>query len=406
MPRDLAPRTGLLAKEGMIAIGQKARELTAQGKDVVLLSVGDPMFESPAQAIEAAVNGLQTNKTHYCDSHGTLELRKAGAAYLSEVRPGLSADPSSILAGPGAKPLIFTTMMALLSEGDEAIYPNPGFPSFEQCIRYAGATPVACPLREERQFRMDPEDVRSRITSRTKLLVLNSPHNPTGAVLTREDVEMMASLCREHDLYVLSDEIYSRNVYPGATFYSIVSEPGMLERTIVLDGPIKSLAMTGWRVGLALYPPHLTDALYTLHMNLWSCLPEFTQAGAAVALLNAEENTAKMNAEYLWRRDMIVDEVSKMRLVRKCTKPNGAFYVFFSVDVGAIPGQPSVAGATRRMCEKILDTQLVTVAPGTAFGEGGEGCIRISFCSGTRERLAEGLRRLALGLQDIALHGL
>ena len=414
MPRGVAPRSQHLQKEGMIAIGHQARQLAAQGKDVVLLSVGDPMFESPPQAVEAACHALRTGRTHYCDSHGTLSLRNAAAAYLSEIRqsPGLIIDPNLILVGPGAKPLIFSTMMALLAEGDEAIYPNPGFPSFEQCIQYAGAVAVPCPLREERDFRMDPADVRSLITPRTKLLVLNSPHNPTGAVLTKQDVQEMAQIAVEHDLYVLSDEIYSRNVYPGSTFHSILLEDGMLERTIVLDGPIKSLAMTGWRVGFALFPAHLEDYLYTLHMNLWSCLPEFTQEGAAVALLEGKLKTEEMNAEYLWRRDMIVDRVSRMPLVKKCTTPAGAFYVFFSVlnHLIKVSAETDVStppqGLTSRICEKILDQQLVTVVPGSCFGKFGEGCIRIAYCSGSRERLEEGLRRLEAGLQDIAINGL
>jgi len=392
--RSVAPRTLKLAPEGIIKIGQRVRALLHEGKDVVHLGIGDPGFDSPPEAVAALIESIQRGNTHYTDSKGTLELRTAVSDYFNRTRPGCNAVPQHVLVGPGAKPLIFSTMMALLSQGDEVIIPSPGFPSFAACGEYAGATCVLCPLREERGFRMDPDDVGRLITPRTKMLVLNSPHNPTGAVLTKDDIHRFAALAVANNLFVLSDEIYSQTVFDGCEHHSICTRPGMRDRTILIDGTIKQLAMTGWRVGFALFPPHLIDALDALHGNLWSCMPQFTQDGATAALRSGQAHIDRIHKAYTWRRQHVVAAVQQMRLVKNVTIPGGAFYIVFSL-------VPALHKRTEWLCSELLERFLVCVTPGTCFGPYGEGIVRISYCCGAEARLQEGLQRLAKGLAQI-----
>ena len=321
----LATRMGRLGTETAFEVLVRARALEAAGRDVVHLEIGEPDFDTPANIIEAGCHALRTGWTHYGPAAGLPELREAIANYLNRSR-GTSYGPEHIVVTPGGKPIMFFTILALLESGDEAIYPNPGFPIYESMINFTGATPVPIPLREEREFALDVEELASLITPRTKLLIINSPGNPTGGVLSREDLAAIAELAVKHDLVVLADEIYSEILYEGE-HVSIATMPGMAERTIILDGFSKTYAMTGWRLGYGAMPADFAEQVAKLMVNSVSCTSMAVQRAGIEALTGPQDEVRTMVDAFRRRRDLIVDGLNAIPGIR-CLRPKGAFYVF------------------------------------------------------------------------------
>ena len=349
----------------------RARALEAQGKDVIHLEIGEPDFPTPKHIVEAGKQALDEGWTHYGPSQGLPELREAIAEYISTTR-GISASPANVCVTPGGKPIIFFPMLALLGPGDEVIYPNPGFPIYESMIRVSGATAVPVPLLEERGFSFDLGVFRKSLTSRTKMVVLNSPQNPTGGIIPPEDIAAIADEVRGRDLVVLSDEIYSRIVYGKEKPVSIASLPGMLEKTIILDGFSKTYAMTGWRMGYGVMPSFLVDPINKLMVNSNSCTASFTQRAGIAALTGPQEPVTAMVEEFRRRRDAFCAGLNDIPGWR-CAIPGGAFYAFANVK------------ATGRGSKEIADSLLadagVACLNGAGFGEFGEGYIRFSYAN-------------------------
>src|SRR5438270_2710976 len=302
--RPLASRMSRLGTETAFEVLAKARALEAKGRDIVHLEIGEPDFDTPPSVVSAGVAALERGETHYTPSAGVIELRDAIAAYLG-ARRGLSIDPTQVVVTPGAKPIMFYALLALLDAGDEAIYPDPGFPIYASMIDFAGARSVPLPLRERDDFQPDLDELRELVTERTKLIILNSPHNPTGGMLSDEAIREIARLARERDLWVLSDEIYGELVYDG-THRSILREDGMAERTILLDGFSKTFAMTGWRLGYGVFPRQLVDGVTKLVTNSVSCTATFTQRAGVEALERRPKEVLEMVREFRRRRDRIV----------------------------------------------------------------------------------------------------
>jgi len=348
----------------------RARALEAQGRKIVHLEIGEPDFPTPSHIVEAAKQALDEGWTHYGPTQGLPELREAIAGYISQTR-GISVGPDRVCVVPGGKPIIFFPMIALLEPGDEAIYPNPGFPIYESMIRFLGATPVPVPLIESRGFSFDLDVLRERLSSKTKMLVLNSPQNPTGGLIPREDIAAIAAMLADRDIMVLSDEIYSRICYDGEPV-SIASFPGMLEKTIILDGFSKTYAMTGWRMGYGVMPTWLVEAVNKLMVNSNSCTASFTQRAGIAALKGPQQAVAGMVAEFRRRRDAICAGLNKIPGFRCCV-PGGAFYAFANV---AETGMPSKA-----MADLLLEEGGVACVNGGAFGEYGEGYVRFSYAN-------------------------
>jgi len=369
--RPLARRMGRLGTETAFEVLARARALEAKGRHVIHLEIGEPDFDSPRAVVAAGVAALERGETHYTPSAGIPELREAIAAYLKRAR-GLAYEPSQIIVTPGAKPIMFYAILALVENGDEAIFPDPGFPIYASMISFAGAKPVSLPLREEREFVPDVEELRSLITPRTKLLILNSPQNPTGGVMSPEAVREIAAIARERDLWVLSDEIYAEIIYEG-THRSIAAEPDLAERTIVLDGFSKTFAMTGWRLGFGAFPRALVEGVTKLATNSVSCTASFTQRAGVVAISQRPAEVDQMLAEFRRRRDAIVAGLNKIEGVR-CRTPRGAFYVF-----------PNITGLdlgdAKTVADRLLNEAGVAALAGTAFGAAGEGHLRLSYAN-------------------------
>ncbi|CAN5862520.1 pyridoxal phosphate-dependent aminotransferase [soil metagenome] len=360
----------------------RARALEATGRDVIHLEIGEPDFDTPQNIRAAAKQALDDGWTHYGPALGLPQLREAIANDASR-RKRFPVDPANVVVTPGAKPIMFIALMALVEPGDEVIYPDPGFPIYESMTRYAGGTPVPIGLRMENDFRMDPAEIRQKVTDRTRLIIFNSPHNPTGAVLSEEDVRAIADIARERDITVLADEIYGRIVYEGE-HHSIAAQPGMPERTIVLDGFSKTFAMTGWRLGYAIVPPALLDAYSKLIINSVSCTSSFSQIAAAEALTGPQAAVDAMLEEFRVRREMVVEGLNRIPGFR-CAEPAGAFYVFPSVaDTG-------LSGAA--LAERLLYDGGVCVLAGTAFGQVGRDHLRISYAN-SQENLRKALERI------------
>jgi aspartate/methionine/tyrosine aminotransferase len=359
-----------LGTETAFEVLSRAKELERQGRKIVHLEIGEPDFDTPAHIRQAAAQALEEGWTHYGPSPGDPELREAIAEDVSKSR-GVKVSPEEVVVVPGAKPIIFFGIMALVDEGDEVIYPNPGFPIYESVINFVGATPVPIPLREENEFRLDAEELATLVTPRTKMIIINSPQNPTGSVLTAEDIEAIAATAAEHDVWVMSDEAYSRMVYDGE-HHSIIALPGMKERTILIDGFSKTYAMTGWRLGYGVCPKAVTDAIARLETNCNSCTPSFIQRAGIVALRSSQAESEAMMAEFKARRDVIVEGLNSLPGIT-CVKPSGAFYVF-----------PNVTGTgvdCRTLAKRMLEEAGVAVLSGTAFGEYGEGYLRLSYAN-------------------------
>ena len=379
---SLSARALELGTEGAFAVLARARELERTGRDVVHLEIGEPDFPTPAHAAEAAFAAIRAGETGYCPAPGIAELREAAAAELSRTR-GVPVGPQRVIVANGAKPFLFFGVLATCEPGDEVIYPDPGFPIYESAIRFAGATPVPLVLRETDDFAFSIEELAARVTERTKLVILNSPQNPTGGVLTRATLVAAAGVLRDSPAWVLSDEVYGRLLHEGA-FASIATEPGMLERTIVLDSFSKTYAMTGWRCGYAAVPEPLVEPLTRFLVNATSCVPPFIQRAGVAALTGPQDGVERMRAEFRARRDLVVAGLAAMPGVT-CRVPHGAFYAFPNVTGVPLP--------TEVLADRLLDEAGVAVLSGTAFGAAGEGHLRLSYAT-SRERLAEGLARM------------
>jgi aspartate aminotransferase len=378
-----------LGTESAFEVLARARALEAQGRKIIHLEIGEPDFDTPAHIVEAAADALKAGFTHYVAAPGMPDVRQAIADFFG--RTGRGSFPADrIVVTPGAKPVMFYAIMVLCEEGDEVLYPNPGFPMYESISAFAGAKPVPVPLREANEFRMDPEEVASLVTDRTKLLVLNSPHNPCGSALTREDLEALAAIAVEHDLYVLSDEVYWAIKY-GDDHVSIATLDGMADRTIILDGCSKSFAMTGWRLGFAALPQPLVEPVVRLIINSVSCTAAFAQRAILAALTGPWEPVEAMIQQFHKRRDVIVEGLNRIPGV-SCIEPGGAFYVFPNVTQ---LGRPSA-----QIAQFLLDEAGVAGLSGTAFGAHGEGYLRFSYANSV-EAIQEALSAIETALPEL-----
>ena len=379
----LASRMKDLGTETAFEVLAKARALEAQGREIIHLEIGEPDFETPKHIVEAGVEALRHGYTHYGPTPGLPELREAISRNSREVR-GVDTEPSRVVVTPGAKPIMFYVLLALGEPGVEVIYPNPGFPIYESMIRFTGATPVPMQLLEETGYHPDLEDLAGKITGRTRLIILNSPENPCGSVLSKEELEVIAGLVRERDdLYVMTDEIYKDILYTGE-HHSIASCPGMLDRTIILDGFSKSYAMTGWRLGYGILPEELVPPVVKLAVNSVSCAASFSQIAAISALDGPQDEVQAMAAEFNARRRLITEGLRSIPGI-SCPEPEGAFYAF-----------PNVRGTgltSGEFEERALNEAGVALLSGTGFGEFGEGYIRISYAN-SQENLHNALDRL------------
>jgi aspartate aminotransferase len=367
---DLAERMGRLGTESAFEVLARARALEAEGRKIVHLEIGEPDFDTPAHVIEAAERALRDGATHYCPAPGIPELREAAAAFFARTRE-VEIPADRIVTTPGAKPIMFYSILALCGPGDEVVYPDPGFPMYESIAAFAGATPVPVPLREANGFRVDPDELASLVTDRTRLVILNSPHNPCGSALRRWDVERLAAVLADRDLYVFSDEMYWAIRY-GGEHVSIASIDGMADRTILLDGCSKTFAMTGWRLGFAALPEALVEPVTRLIINSVSCTAPFTQHAAVAALTGPWEPVEQMVREFRTRRDVIVEGLNRIEGLT-CLEPAGAFYVF--------PNASAVGGSMKDLVTYLLEEAGVAGLWGSAFGPGGEGYLRFSYAN-------------------------
>jgi len=379
---QLASRMARLGTETAFEVLNKARALERQGKSIIHLEIGEPDFDTPANVVEAAVDALHKGWTHYGPSAGLPDLRQTIAEYVGRTR-AVKVTPEEVVVVPGGKPIIFFTMLALIDEGDEVIYPNPGFPIYESMIHYVGGKAVPIQLREDHDFSLDVSELAALITDRTKLIILNSPHNPTGGVMQRRDVEQVAKIIGDRNILVLSDEIYSRLLFEGEHF-SIMSVPGMQERTILLDGFSKTYAMTGWRMGYGVMRPDLAAHMTRLMTNSNSCTASFTQIAGIEALRGDQSSVDHMCSEFKRRRDVFVSGLNKIKGF-SCRLPKGAFYVF--------PNITRTGWKSKPLADALLDQAGVAALSGTAFGGFGEGYLRFSVAN-SMENLQLALERV------------
>jgi aspartate aminotransferase len=390
----LASRMERIGTETAFEAAARARALEATGREVVHLEIGEPDFDTPRHISEAATRGLlEQAMTHYTPAAGIAPLREAIAADVKRWK-GIDATPEQVIVTPGAKPIMFYAMLALINEGDEVIYPNPGFPIYESMIRYVGGTAVAAPLREGNDFRMDVAEVASLVTDRTRMIVINSPHNPTGSTLSADDIREIARIAVQRDLVVLTDEIYGRLQYEGKPL-SIATLPDMAERTITLDGFSKTFAMTGWRLGYGIVPEWLAKAYSTLVINSVSCTNAFAQAGAIAALTGPQDEPEAFRTEFIARRSLIVDGLNAIPGVT-CVMPHGAFYAF--------PNISAFGRTSAEVADHLLYDAGVCGLAGTSFGRYGEGYLRLSYAN-SRENLQRALDRAAESLATLERTG-
>ena len=386
---NFADRMGRLGTESAFEVLAKAKGLEAQGRDIVHLEIGQPDFITPANICEAAFKAMKEGHTGYGPSAGLLEFREVIAEHISETR-GVEVHPDEVTVTPGAKPIIFFTILALVDEGDEVIYPNPGFPIYESVIDFIDGKAVPLPLREEVGFGFRIEDLEASISDRTKLLIINSPQNPTGGTLAKSDLEAIADLAIKRNFYVLTDEVYSRILYEGV-HDSLISLPGMKERTILLEGHSKTYAMTGWRLGYGIAPTELADKITQLTINSNSCTATFTQFAGIEALKGPQDFVHEMVAEFRKRRDAIVDGLNAIEGV-SCIKPLGAFYVF--------PNVTQLPLSCQDLSDYLLEDAGVAVLPGTAFGKYGDSYLRLSYAN-SLENIQEALARMDSAISRI-----
>lgn len=378
----LAERMSRLGTETAFVVLARAKQLEAKGKDIIHLEIGEPDFDTPGNIVESAIAALRDGWTHYGPSAGLPELREAVAEEVTRTR-GVKVGSSEVVITPGAKPIMFYAMLAMLDPGDDVIYPNPGFPIYESVINFIGARPVPIQLREEKSFRLDVDELVSLVTPKTRMMIINSPQNPTGSVLTSEDLEAIAAICVKNDIIVLSDEIYSRILYEG-DHKSIFSINGMKERTIILDGYSKTYAMTGWRLGYGVMPADLAEQVAKLQTNCSSCTASFSQRAGITALMDPQDEVEKMVEEFRRRRDIVVKGLNDIKGL-SCLSPDGAFYVF--------PNISQTGFSSSQLAEKFLEEAGVAVLSGTSFGAFGEGFIRISYANSV-ENISRALERI------------
>lgn len=390
----IAERISRLGTETAFEVLVKARALEAQGKSIVHLEIGEPDFDTPPNIIKAGKDALDNGFTHYGPAAGLPQARQAVADYVNRTRGYDKVKADHVVITPGAKPIMFFAMMACLDEGDEVIYPNPGFPIYESVINFLKAVPVPLQLREEKEFRFDVADLAASITPKTRMIIINTPQNPTGGILTREDLRQIADIAIEHDLIVLSDEIYSQVTYGDFRHTSITEFEGMYERTIILDGFSKTFAMTGWRLGYGIFPPDIAKVVARLQTNVTSCTASFTQMAGIEAL---DDRTLPYVNDFLKefenRRDVIVAGLNDIPGFR-CHLPHAAFYVF-----------PNITGTgmkSQECADFLLYEAGVACLSGTAFGAHGEGFIRFSYANSI-ENILEALRRIRIHIGERAL---
>ena len=366
----LAERMSRLGTETAFEVLNRARALERQGEDIIHLEIGEPDFDTPQNIIEAGAHALRAGWTHYGPSAGLPDLREAIAEQVSRSR-GVNIDPDEVVVVPGGKPIIFFAILALIEEGDEVIYPDPGFPIYESMIGYVGGRAVPIRLREDRDFSLDVNELAALLSDRTKLIILNSPHNPTGGVLSKRDIWQIAEVIGDRNVMVLSDEIYSRLIFEGR-HHSIISEPGFKERTILLDGFSKTYAMTGWRMGYGVMRADLATHVSRLMTNSNSCTASFTQIAGIEALRGNQSSVEQMRSEFQRRRDMFVAGLNRIRGFA-CRVPKGAFYVF--------PNITKTGWKSKALADALLDKVGVACLSGTSFGQFGEGYLRLSIAN-------------------------
>ena len=383
----LAASLARLGTETAFEVLARARALEAQGRRIIHLEIGEPDFATPGHIVEAAAKALRDGQTHYCPAPGLPVLRETCAEHLSRHR-GLAIEPGRVLVAPGAKPFLFFGVLATCDPGDEVIYPNPGFPIYESVIRWAGATPVPLPLTEERGFAFSADDLAERLTTRTKLVILNSPANPTGGIVERELNVEIASVLAQHPCWVLSDEVYAEMLYDAA-HDTIASHEGLLERTILLDGFSKTFAMTGWRLGYAALPEPLVEPITRLLINSVSCTPPAIQLAGVAALTGPRDEVNAMLAEFRRRRDAVVAGLNELPDI-SCVTPRGAFYAF--------PNIAATGLAANDLADRLLNEAGVAVLAGTAFGSMGEGFLRLSYAN-SLENIEEALSSISALLE-------
>ncbi|MBV8051034.1 MAG: pyridoxal phosphate-dependent aminotransferase [Acidobacteriaceae bacterium] len=380
--QPLASRMSVMTGEGALSVYARAKELERQGRSIIHLELGEPDFHPAAPASEALKRAVDQGKDRYCQVPGIPALREAIADYLRETRD-IEINPDHVVIAPGCKLVLFMALMALVEPGDEVLYPDPGFPGYASITAGFGGVGVPFELSERNRLQPDPDEIASKITSRTKILITNSPGNPTGTVYTDEVQRRIADLAVRHDLIVLTDEIYARIIY-GGKYFSMLSYPGMQERTVLIDGFSKSFAMTGWRLGYAVAPPRITSALQMLVVNSYTCVAEFTQYGAIEGLKDKTGATPKMVAEFAKRKEQFVRELNQVPGFR-CQAPEGAFYAWVNISESGMNAE--------EICRIMLEEAGVAAIAGEAFGSAGKGFVRFSFAS-SRETLREAVARI------------
>jgi len=368
---NYAKRTHHLVSEGAYQVLAKAQELEAQGRNIIHLEIGQPDFETFPNISQAGINAIQDGYTRYTPPAGMTSLREVISREAGKQR-SMEFRPDQVVVSPGAKPNLFFPTMALVEKGDEVIYPNPGFPTYEAMIRIAGGIPIPVPLLENNQFSFDLKAFDKLLSDRTKLIILNSPSNPTGGIIPKDDLEHIAQAAVDNNYWVLSDEIYTRILYDQKKAYSIAALPGMAERTIIMDGFSKTYAMTGWRLGYGIMPPGLAEKVELLLTHSVGSTAQFTQFAGIEALSGPQDQVDQVVAEYSKRRDLIVAGLNQMPGV-SCQNPQGAFYVF--------PNVKSLEGTSQEIADWILEEAGVALLPGTAFGKFGEGYLRLSYAN-------------------------
>ncbi|MFL2932520.1 MAG: pyridoxal phosphate-dependent aminotransferase [bacterium] len=386
----LANRMSLLKTENSFVVLAKANQLEREGRNIIHLEIGDTDFDTPSNIINVVCDQVSSGNTHYCPSSGVLELREACCDWINKNKRG-EYSPDEIVIGPGGKPFLYYTIMATAGEGDEVIYPDPGFPVYESVTLYAGAKPVPLPILEENNFKFTIDDLKNRISKNTRLLILNYPHNPTGGTLTQEELEEIGNLAIENDFVILSDEVYANMLFEG-THISIGTLDGMRERTILLETFSKTYAMTGWRLGFVAAPSWLSDPLSQLITNSVSCVPPFVQMAGVEALKGEQADSVKMMNEFKKRRDMFIDGLNSIDGI-SCKFPEGAFYAF--------PNVSEIPMSSEKLSDYLLDEVGVATLPGSAFGQYADNHLRMCFANSI-ENLEEAIHRISKAVSSLS----
>lgn len=394
---QIARRMGRLGTETAFEVLAEVNKLKAAGQDIISFALGEPDFDTPQNIKNAGVKAIGDGYTHYGPSAGILPLRESIAHYISESRC-IEVTPEEVVVTPGAKPIVFDTILSCINKGDEVIYPNPGYPIYESLINFIGGKPVPLPLLEEKDFSFAPEELKMRVTPRTKMIIINSPQNPTGGILNQNDLEIIAEIAIEADLWVLSDEVYSKIIYEGE-FRSIISIAGMKERTILVDGFSKTYAMTGWRLGFGIMKKELALHIARIETNVDSCTATFTQYAGIEALEGSQEKSSAMVAEFQKRRDLIHQELNNIKGI-KCLKPKGAFYIYPNVTEAC---QNLGFHDSKELQQYLLHRANVAVLARSCFGQRNEGekeeYVRLSYVT-SRENIIEGVKRIKKAIES------